>query len=225
MLKDRYKVINIDTLGYGEADHVKDKNNYNFSEELERVNKALNILIGEDPFHLVGHSCGGAIALKLAVENANRVLSMSLYEPVAFHLLPNGSDAKCVSDDFASKIDIDDYALAAERFTDFWNKKGFFKSLPEKMQLSMSQDMEKVNIEFIGLTSEKYTLVDMKKITAPVMIMVGEYTPELSKTLSGIIASPFTNVNQKIFPAGHMGPVSHAEIIHPVIAEFIADNS
>jgi len=227
LLKTHYRVINIDSLGYGSADEVdeRDKSSYNFSVELARVYPALESIIGDEPFHLVGHSCGGAIALKLAADNPTKVLSLSLYEAVAFHLLPEGSEEKALSQTFASQLNIDDYYLAAERFTDFWNKKGFFKSLPEKMQHLMSKDMEKVNMEFIGLISEEYTLSDLKSITAPVLLMVGDYTQEISKSLSALIASPFSSVKQVTFPAGHMGPVSHAEIIHPVIANFIKECS
>jgi pimeloyl-ACP methyl ester carboxylesterase len=224
LLKSHYKVINIDSLGYGEADEVEDESSFNFDTELARVYTALNTIVGDEPFHLVGHSCGGALALKLAVENPHKVLSMSLYEPVAFHLLPEGSEDKKVSDSFAEEVDIEDAFLAAEKFTDFWNREGFFRSLPEKMQLSMSKDMGKVNLDFIGLTSETYTLDDMKKITAPVLMMVGEFTPELSKNLSSLISSAFESVTQVGFPAGHMGPVSHAQEIHPTIARFITDN-
>ena len=37
--------------------------------------------------HLVGHSYGGAVAMRVAVERPNRIASLSLYEPVAFHIL------------------------------------------------------------------------------------------------------------------------------------------
>ncbi len=225
MLKSHYKVINIDSLGYGEADDVLDATSYSFNTELERVNQALLSIIGDKPFHLVGHSCGGAIALKLAVENPEKVLSMSLYEPVAFHLLPENSEAKKLSDSFANEVNTSDAYLAAEKFTDFWNKKGFFRSLPPKMQSLMSKGMKKVNLDFIGLTSETYSLIEMKNIKAPVLIMVGKNTPELSKILSKLIASPFESIKYLSFPAGHMGPISHADIIHPSIAEFIYDNS
>lgn len=225
MLKLHYKVINIDILGYGEADDVIDETSYNFNIELERVNEALLSIIGEKPFHLVGHSCGGAIALKLAVENPEKILSMSLYEPVAFHLLPDDSEAKKLSDSFAKQINSNDPYLAAEKFTDFWNQKGFFHSLPQKVQSSMAKGMTKVNLDFIGLTSETYTLTDMKYIQAPVLIMVGENTQNLSKILSKLIASPFELIKSLNFPSGHMGPISHAHIIQPSIAEFIYDNS
>jgi pimeloyl-ACP methyl ester carboxylesterase len=54
----------------------------------------LHALGGKAPaFHLVGHSYGGAVALKIALCQPQRVLSLTLIEPVLFHLLPlGGSD-------------------------------------------------------------------------------------------------------------------------------------
>ena len=37
--------------------------------------------------HLVGHSYGGGVALRAAVERPSRIASLTLYEPSAFHLL------------------------------------------------------------------------------------------------------------------------------------------
>src|SRR3546814_1285704 len=43
--------------------------------------------IGAPAFHLVGHSYGGAVPLKIALSQPQRVLSLTLIEPVLFHLL------------------------------------------------------------------------------------------------------------------------------------------
>ena len=40
-----------------------------------------------DRFHLIGHSYGGAIALKAALADRKRVLSLVLYETVLFSAL------------------------------------------------------------------------------------------------------------------------------------------
>jgi pimeloyl-ACP methyl ester carboxylesterase len=37
--------------------------------------------------HLVGHSYGGGVALRVAMERPERIATLSLYEPSAFHLL------------------------------------------------------------------------------------------------------------------------------------------
>ena len=49
-----------------------------------------------EPVHLVGHSFGGAVALKVALERPDLVASLTLYEPAVFHLLnpETGADAK-----------------------------------------------------------------------------------------------------------------------------------
>ncbi|NQZ89175.1 MAG: alpha/beta hydrolase [Colwellia sp.] len=221
LLEPNFLVINVDILGYGNADKVSDEKNYNFDVEIERIEKVLDCVAPNKPLHIVGHSCGGAIALKLAVEQPERLLSLSLYEPVAFHLLEQGSEARTMSDEFALKVDIDDKYLAAEIFTNFWNKSGFFRSLPQKMQALMARDMPKVSLDFKGLTAENYSLNDLGQIQCRALIMTGQYSPELSHLLSSEIRANLPNVEHKTFPTGHMGPVSHSELIHSEIVEFI----
>jgi len=220
-LTANFLVINIDILGYGKAEKVAKEQNYNFDIEIQRIEKILASVAPSQPFHLVGHSCGGAIALKLAVEQSINLLSLSMFEPVAFHLLEQGSEARALSDEFARKVDIDDKYLAAEIFTNFWNKEGFFRALPRKMQDLMARDMEKVSLDFKSLTAETYSLKDVNGITCRTLIMTGQYSPELSHFLSGKIEANLPNVEHKSFPTGHMGPVSHSDVIHPTIANFI----
>lgn len=220
-LKSKFTCINIDLLGYGEADAVADEQNYNFDQEALRILSAINHHIGEQPFHLVGHSCGGAVALKMAVEHSDRLLSVSLFEPVAFHLFEQGSDEQIAAAKFAHSVKGIDNYLAAEIFTDFWNKKGFFRALPTKMQAMMAKDMPKVHLDFIGLVSERYQLADIGKIMAPMLMMVGKQSPYLSQLLAQKIIACSSNVIAQTFDAGHMAPISHAALVLPTIEQFI----
>ncbi|WP_440873758.1 alpha/beta fold hydrolase [Thalassotalea sp. PLHSN55] len=222
MLKNTFTLINIDILGYGKAPKVADPTNYNFDVEIDRINLAIKQLIGEQSFHLVGHSCGGAIALKLAVQAPEKLLSLSLFEPVAFHLFEQGSENRQLADSFADNVANKDNVAAAIAFTDFWNQAGFFNALPEKMQQLMAADMPKVNLDFIGLISEQYLLNDLAAINCPSVIMTGEYSPALSRDLAKMIANDLPNAKEKSFKAGHMAPISHAQDVQTYIGEFLS---
>jgi pimeloyl-ACP methyl ester carboxylesterase len=221
LLAPNFLVINVDLLGYGKAEKISNEESYNFDVEVSRLENVLAAVAKHQSFHLIGHSCGGAIALKLAIENPQRILSLSLFEPVAFHLFEQESDARKLADDFASKVDIANKYRAAEIFTNFWNKEGFFRALPQKMQDLMARDMPTVSLNFKGLTSETYSLKSLSSITCRSLLMTGDFSPELSHLLSNSIAASLPNVEQKSFPTGHMGPVSNSGLIHPYIADFI----
>ncbi len=221
VLKASYTCINIDILGYGKAPKITDSEHYNFDVELKRIRQVIENTIEAKPYHLVGHSCGGAIALKLAVEAPEKLLSLSLYEPVAFHLLKQGSVQRELAESFASKVAIKDSYEAATIFTDFWNAPGFFQVLPEKMKSLMAADMEKVNLDFKGLISEQYSLHDLSRVTAKSCIIIGQYSPSLSQQLGSSIAQALPNATELTVSAGHMGPISHAQMIQPKIANFI----
>ena len=222
-LEGCFTCINIDILGYGAADGVKNGKNYSFNDEVTRINDVIDTVVGKAGYHLVGHSCGGAIALKLAVEAPQRVLSLSLFEPVAFHLLPKGSELRELSDSFAEQVNIEDTYEAAEIFTNFWNKEGFFAALPAKMQAFMAADMPKVVLDFQGIMAESYTLNDISNIKAPSLLLTGGESPELSQYLAGQIVANLPNVKQQTIAAGHMAPISHGELTLPIIAEFIME--
>lgn len=220
-LKDRFTCINIDILGYGNADKVSDKGNYSFEAELQRIRLILKASIQNSAYHLIGHSCGGAIALKLAVEAPEKLLSLSLYEPVAFHLLIKGSKERAEADSFAGRVANLSNEQAAQFFTDFWNCKGFYQKLPAKLQAAMAADMEKVNLDFKGLISEKYQLVDLHVITCPAVVYSGEQSPSLSQHLAKNIAMALPSGKLQIMDAGHMGPVNQASLVLTKMAEFI----
>jgi len=221
-LKSEFTVINIDILGYGSARNVECPENYRASVEVNRIKSTLNQLgLENEPYHIVGHSFGGALGLKLAVEEPKRVLSLSLYEPVPFHLIEENTEEKLILNELFKKVNVDDLFMAAEAFMDYWNIEGFFKSLPLRVQQSASNEMKKVNIDSIALMSETYGPNEINKIASPVLMITGERSPELSKVLANIIVSSLVNVRQDIFDAGHMGVISHAHIIQPKIAEFI----
>ena len=213
--------INIDLLGYGSAPKVSNAGNYSLNCETDRVMNSVNELIGDEPFHLIGHSFGGANALKISVEHPQRLLSLSLFEPVAFHLLAKGTMVREQVDMFANNVATSSNEEGARIFTNTWNKPGFFDQLPAKMQKLMALDIDKVNLDFKGLISENYTAQDTQIIQCPVNLMRGIHSPSISQTLIEILLNEIEGANLTEFDAGHMAPISQSAEVAQHISEFI----
>ena len=87
LLEANFQVIAIDLYGYGASESPPNPASFSLVDEAERFSNIVSSLIGEQQFHLIGHSYGGATALRFAYAEQKRLLSLSVYEPVAFHLL------------------------------------------------------------------------------------------------------------------------------------------
>lgn len=225
-LSENFTCINIDLLGYGKAPVVKDTENYNFNVEASRIKNIIQVIAPNEKFHIVGHSCGGAIALKLAVEESKNILSLTVFEPVAFHLLAHSSNEyhNRLSDkvkQFAESIAANDNKTGAKAFIDFWNGEGFYSNLPDKIQAVMAKDIEKVTLDFKGILYENYNFEALRAIHCPSLILVGKYSQEVSQVLSHAIADSLPIVECKEVKSGHMAPISHPGLVEPIIISFL----
>lgn len=225
-LSENFTCINIDLLGYGKAPVVDDTENYNFNVEASRIKNIIQVIAPNEKYHIVGHSCGGAIALKLAVEEPKNILSLTVFEPVAFHLLAHSSNQyhNRLADKvkrFAENIVANDNKTGAKAFIDFWNGEGFYSNLPDKIQAVMAKDIEKVTLDFKGILHENYHFEALQSIQCPSLVLVGKYSQEVSQVLSRAIADSLSIVEFKEIESGHMAPISHPRLVEPIISLFI----
>jgi pimeloyl-ACP methyl ester carboxylesterase len=84
-LRDRYRILTPDLLGYGRSEPSPINPRFHPWSDL-------GVLIAlaeraDAPVHLVGHSYGGALTLEAARSLDTRVASLTLIDPVAFHLM------------------------------------------------------------------------------------------------------------------------------------------
>jgi len=84
-LSTRYRVLAPDLLGYGRSEPRPVNARLHPWSDVGAIQMLADIL--EEPVHLVGHSYGGSVALEAARAVGSRVKSLTLIEPVAFHLL------------------------------------------------------------------------------------------------------------------------------------------
>jgi pimeloyl-ACP methyl ester carboxylesterase len=116
----------------------------------------------EAKIHLVGHSYGGGVALHVALAGPDRVAGMALYEPSAFHLLPQmgerGREAYAeisrVARHLRESIVIGDYRSGVAAFVDYWNEPGAWNAMRPEAQRALTSWAPKGVLEFRALFSE-----------------------------------------------------------------------
>jgi pimeloyl-ACP methyl ester carboxylesterase len=182
-----------------------------------------------DPFALVGHSYGGAIALIAAVTQPRRVRALALYEPTLFAVVdqesppPNDADGiKNVAIASAAYLDAGDPDRAAEQFIDYWMGKGAWASTPAARKPPIVASIANVSGWAHALMREPTPLAAFRNLTIPVLYMMGSDSPASSRGVARILTRTLPKVEVVEFKGmGHMGPVTHPDAVNAVIARFL----
>ncbi|OPX56005.1 Pimeloyl-ACP methyl ester carboxylesterase [Oceanospirillum multiglobuliferum] len=215
--------ITPDLLGYGNSPMpLQARHQFQLQHELE----ALKGQLFAQPFHLVGHSYGAATALQIAKRFPEQILSLTLFEPVAFHLLPDSSEAlhaiKLLSEKISQDLETGNAKAAAECFIDYWSQQGSFARLSTELQQLFVEGIQKVAFDFSALLSEPTKLDDLRSIQCPVLLLEGLYSPHTTRAVIAVLAELFPEAERHSLECGHMGPLSHPQLVNPIVMQFIA---
>jgi pimeloyl-ACP methyl ester carboxylesterase len=224
-LRDDYRLIAIDLIGYGESAMPADS--YSLDDEVRRVESVLaRELQPGERFHLVGHSYGGVVALQMAAQpDLPSLRSLSLFEPIAFHLLPNRDPDLAVVEatwhEIADLWHAGDAHGAAACFVDYWSGPGAFAQLRETRQLALAAQVPKILAELRAVAEEAHNAAAYRRIEAPIRLVSGLWSPEPAQRLTSIFADMLPQASCVEVAAGHMAPITHPELVNPIFERFI----
>lgn len=182
-----------------------------------------------DPFTLVAHSYGAAVALVAAVMQPHRVRALALYEPTLFALLdaerPAPNDADGIRATVASAtaaLDAGDLSGAAEYFIDFWMGKGSWRQTPEPRKAPIAASIANVRGWAHALLNEPTPLAAFSALHVPVLYMMGKDSPASSRSVGRLLTRVLPDVEVVEFDSvGHMGPITHPDVVNAAILRFI----
>jgi pimeloyl-ACP methyl ester carboxylesterase len=226
-LRDRYRLIAIDLLGYGESALPSSLERYSLRDEVRLVESVLaRELHPGEQFHLIGHSYGGMVALQFAAQaQPQLVRSLSLFEPIAFHLLPDRDpDLAVVRDvwrDIEGRWNAGDGHGAASRFVDYWSGAGAFKELREERQQVLAAQAPKVLLELVAVSNDACNAAAYRCIEVPTCLVGGHWSPEPAQRLMSMFASMLPHASCFEVEAGHMAPITHPALVNPIFERFI----
>ena len=182
-----------------------------------------------DRLALVGHSYGAATALVAAVSQPQRVRALALYEPTLFSLVdahappPNDADGiRAAVADAAAALEMANHSRAAECFIDFWMGPGAWARTPEARKGPIVASVANVRGWARALFGEPTPLAAFAGLDMPVLLMVGTASPASSRAVARLLAPVLPRVQVVEFEGlGHMGPITHPEIVNKTICGFL----
>ncbi len=160
LLGPRFDVRAVDLHGHGAQPEWHGAQSLSLADEVALVEP---ILRETGSVHLVGHSYGGAVALKIAEMHPQWVRSLVVYEPVLFHWLfaddPASHAAREVvemSDAMACFVAQGDDHAAAAVFVNYWSGAGTWEQLQPSRQNAIAARMRSVHPHFGALYREEF---------------------------------------------------------------------
>ena len=227
MIEGEHRAIAVDLYGYGETPMPEKREGFTLLDEVELVQALLDrILAPAESCHLVGHSYGGAVALRFCHRYPERVKTLTVFEPVAFHLLnradPGLQPVLAMMSELELLLSQGERAEAAATFLDYWSGPGSFAKFPARVQHDFARRTGKLALDFQALTGTPLTLDDYRELALPVTLIAGRASRTPALRVAQELCRTLPDCRPHWVDTGHMGPVTHPELVNPIIRESLA---
>lgn len=205
-----------DVAGWG---HSRDLVSHPLSLGREAARLADAMGSANSQFHLVGHSMGGAIAMRLALTMPARIKSLTLIEPVLFHLLRDGTEADralwqepaMLAARMRTAARRDDLSSAAmQEFVEYWSGPGSWLALRESCRAAIAPCAGCVAENFDALEAERFSLAELGALDMPVLVLMGGASRAVTQRIAARLFDSLPAARLGIVAgAGHMMPITH----------------
>jgi pimeloyl-ACP methyl ester carboxylesterase len=209
-----YRVLAPDLLGYGRSAPWPRDVPLGPDDELGIVEALLDV--AGRPAHLVGHSYGGTVALNAARRFPRQVASLTLIEPVAFHLLraadePDGwREIAALAGRHLTLVGEGRDAAAAEAFLTYWMGPKAGQQMPDAARDSVVRSAGKVAAEWRLMFAAEDDRDAIAGIGAPTLVICGARTRTPAQRVVEVLRRALAHArHHEIADAGHMSPLTH----------------
>jgi pimeloyl-ACP methyl ester carboxylesterase len=227
-LGDDYELIAPEHYGSASVEPWNSSEPFALADEAARTIALIDDT--ERKVHLVGHSYGGAVALHVALARPERIASLTLYEPGAFHLLRQFdhtlaalAEIRALALAVATGVVAGDLRAAARGFVDYWAGPGAFATMDHPVQEAMRAWIPTGPLEIAAALKEPTSAVEYAVLTFPTLIIRGERAPAPTRLIAEVLPLMLGDARlTAVADAGHMGPQTHPAAVNALIAAHLA---
>lgn len=230
LLQPRFRVHAVELFGHGAQPDWHDAVPLTLAHEAALAAPLLAFTGG---VHVVGHSYGGAVALKLATLYPHAVRSVVGYEPMLFRRLldddprsPPALGFIAVGEFIRDQLELGRPYAAAGCFVDFWSGPGTWDSMPEGIRDAIAARMPAVHRQFGALTREPPRDERLAGLSMPMLLMSGARSVAVTRRIAELLREGLPHARHEALPKmGHMGPITHAAEVNRRIAAFLHERT
>jgi pimeloyl-ACP methyl ester carboxylesterase len=225
-LRDRFRVLMpelyaADEDGPAQTARIGD---FSFAEDCAFVARLIDTAPGKA--HVVGHSWGGVIAARAALDRRDKIASLTLIEPSCFHLLDkSGPEYAEIFGVYARGRDLferGETAEAAKFFVDYWMGPGAFDAMPASRQGPILAAMVRLHQDWAGTLDMNTTLQEFRAFQPRTLLLRARDTRRPSARIVYLLGAALPNaVRVEIEGGGHMSPITNPEPVNDAIERFL----
>ena len=214
-LAGHYRLINTSLPGYGGTQEVRPDAVKGMGETLGFCQALADKVAA--PFHLVGHSYGGQIALAAALDGRFDILSLVTFEANPIFARPEEDDFSWFEQAAGTKDRFEQAYLAKEPdasaiIIDYWGHDGYFASMPPAVQEFCRAHTYANILDWRCAAGFRPKVAEFAALRIPVTMVRGEKANESMTDITRAISDTIPNAKQRIVPgAGHFLISTHPE--------------
>lgn len=228
-LAGQFRVIACDMSNSGKSGATPRGIKYTLDEEVAFLGPIFRT--SGNTFHLVGHSFGGAVALKAALRYRGRVRSLILFEPTLFALLVSSAPETPAAREIVSHIEsttrranLGHHESAAQEFVDYWFHSGAWASTREEVRADIRGRMSLIGQRWDALLHDSVALSDVATIDIPVLILAAGNSNAPTRALGQLLIETLPHVRRiEMEGVGHMAPLSDPDRVNSLIEAFLQE--
>ncbi|ABD53972.1 alpha/beta hydrolase [Jannaschia sp. CCS1] len=219
-LRDQLSMVAPDLLSHGEGPHHDPARDFH-----DQATEAATMHLPEGRSHLIGHSFGATIALRLALDHPTRVKTLTLIEPVLFCAATGpgraAHDAHIAG--VPRALAAGDTAQAARIFLGLWGAEPYDTMSPA-LQRYVTDRIWIPDACAPALDHDRAQILPrLMQLPAPTLLVQGAASPPVIAEIMARLSHLIPVARGETIPgAAHMSPVTHARQTASAIAGFIA---
>ena len=227
-LKGQFRFRAVNLFGYGKTPAWSGETTQSLDDQARLVEAALPV--DANDVYLVGHSFGGSVAMKAAARLGTQVTKLVLLEANPFYLLAQSGRVNAFVEAMELRNCIKrfgargEWATAAERFADYWGGPGTWWNMPFDRRMTFSESLKPNFFEWDAVMNEATPAEQWATLLPRATLFV--YDPGTVLPIREIAALLRQYcpgwAYEEVPAAGHMAPLTHPDLINPLVSSFLA---